>query len=166
DAEAAAAEVGAIEAEIAVRAAACSAVTAQDAAALVALGARRVVVAPNGVERRNRAHLAGALPDALDPALRYVLYVASAHPPNASGIPDLFAAILTALRPLERLVVAGGVCQLLNRWLYEEGGPSQLARGRAVLFGEVANFCLDGLIANGAGGVLPLHAGGGSKLQT
>jgi glycosyltransferase involved in cell wall biosynthesis len=165
-AEAAAAEVGAIEAEIAVRAAACSAVTAEDAAALVALGARRVVVASNGVERRYRTHLAGALPDALDPSLCYVLYVASAHPPNASGIPDLFTAMLTALRPLERLVVAGGVCQLINRWFYERGGPSHLARGRAVLFGEISDFCLDGLIANASGIVLPLRKGGGSNLKT
>ena len=165
-AEAAAGEVGAIEAEIAVRAAACSAVTAQDAAALMALGARRVVVAPNGVDRRHRAHLAGALPDALDPSLRYVLYVASGHPPNASGIPELFTAMLMALRPLERLVVAGGVCHLLNRWLYEDGGPSQLARGRAVLFGEVSDLCRDGLIANASGIVLPLRKGGGSNLKT
>ncbi len=165
-AEAAAAEVAAIEAEIALRAAACSAVTPQDAAALEALGARRVVVAPNGVERRYRAYLAGALPDAVDPSLSYVLYVASGHPPNASGIPDLFTAMLTALRPLERLVVAGGVCHLINRWLYERGGPSHLARGRAILLGEISDFCLDGLIANASGIVLPLRRGGGSNLKT
>lgn len=165
-AEAAAAEVRAIEAEIAACASACSAVTPQDAAALRALGARRIVVAPNGVERRNRAHLAGALPDALDPSLRYVLYVASAHPPNASGFPDLFLAMLTALRPMERLVVAGGVCHLINRWLCERAGPSYLTRGRLVLLPDVSDLCLDGLIANASGIVLPVREGGGSNLKT
>lgn len=165
DADRLAEELSALEAEIAREARACSAVTEDDATVLRAFGARRVVVAPNGVERRNRTHLIGALPEALSPDQSYVLYVASAHQPNASGIPDLFTAMLEALRPLERLVVAGGVCRLLGEWL-RDGGPAHLARERMILVGDITDWCLDGLIANAAGIVLPLRVGGGSNLKT
>jgi glycosyltransferase involved in cell wall biosynthesis len=158
------AEVAAMEAELAGIAAGASAVTDADARALRRLGARRVVVAPNGVEARDRSHLAGAIPEALAREHRFLLFVASAHPPNASGVPDLFMALLTVLRPLERLVVAGGVCHLLREWL--QGGPTHLARGRLILMGELSDFCLDGLFANAAAIVLPLRDGGGSNLKT
>ena len=72
--------------------------------------------------------------------------------------------MLTALRPLERLVVAGGVCHLINRWLYERGGPSHLARGRAMLLGEISDFCLDGLIACNDGTSHYGRRGGASRL--
>jgi glycosyltransferase involved in cell wall biosynthesis len=164
-ADALADEVSALEADLAARACACAAVTESDAGALRAFGARNVVVAPNGVEPRKRMHLIGALPEALRPDLSYVLYVASAHRPNASGIPDLLMAMLEALRPLERLVVAGGVCHIVGEWL-RAGGPAHLARERMVMLGEVTDMCLDGLIANAAGIVLPLREGGGSNLKT
>lgn len=157
--------LSALEADIARTAHACCAVTEDDASALREFGARHVVVAPNGVERRSRAHLMGALPGALNPDQSYVLYVASAHRPNASGIPELFMAMLEALRPLERLVVAGGVCHLLGEWL-RGGGPAFLSRERMVLLGDVTELCLDGLIANAAGIVLPVREGGGSNLKT
>jgi glycosyltransferase involved in cell wall biosynthesis len=158
-------DVSALESDIARAAWACVAVTEHDATVLRTLGARRVVVAPNGVEHRNRAHLIGAIPEALRPDLRYLLYVASNHQPNASGIPDFFTAIMRTLRPLERLVVAGGVCHRLAEWL-QNGGPSHLARERMILIGDVTDFCLDGLIANASGIVLPLRDGGGSNLKT
>jgi glycosyltransferase involved in cell wall biosynthesis len=164
-AESLAAELSELEADLARNACGCSAVTEEDAATLRAFGARRVVVAPNGVEHRERAYLAGALPEALSPEQHYVLYVASGHPHNASGVPELFTAILKALRPLERLVVAGSVCDLLGDWL-KNGGPAYMANGRLVLLGQVTDLCLDGLIANAAGLVLPLRDGGGSNLKT
>jgi glycosyltransferase involved in cell wall biosynthesis len=105
------------------------------------------------------------LPEALDPEQRYVLYVASAHPPDASGIPDLFTAMLQALRPLERLVVVGGVCSFFDEWL-RNGGPADLARGRLILMDDVSDLCLDGLITNAKGFVLPLLADGGSNPKT
>jgi len=154
-----------LEADLVRKAHACAAVTEVDAAVLRTLGARHVVVAPNGVEHRDRAPLIGALPDALSPDESYVLYVASGHRPNASGIPDLFMAMLEALRPLERLAVVGGVCHFLTEWL-RNGGPAHLARERMMLFGDVTDLCLDGLFANAAGIVLPLREGGGSNLKT
>jgi hypothetical protein len=158
-------ELAALESDLAQRAQACVAVTEDDATVLRTLGARHVVVAANGVERRERGHLNGALPEPLKPDQRYVLYIASAHRPNASGIPDLFSAMLEALRPLERLIVAGGVCHFFGEWL-RTGGPVHLARERMILLDGVTDFCLDGLIANAAGIVLPLREGGGSNLKT
>lgn len=165
DATALAEDLSALEAEVATRADACCAVTEADAAALRAMGAHNVVVARNGVERRLRTHLKGMLPDRISETQTYVLYVASAHRPNASGIPDLFLAMMESLRPEERLVVAGGVCSLLTEWL-NNGGPAHLARERLELLGDVSDFCLDGLIANAAGIVLPVNDGGGSNLKT
>ncbi len=163
-AEAYGAEITGMEAELARVAAGVSAVTEADAVELRRLGACRAVVAPNGVEARRRSHLLGALPEALARETRFLLFVASAHPPNASGVPDLFMATLETLRPLERLVVAGGVCHLLHDWLRE--GPMHFARGRLMLMGELSDFCLDGLFANASGIVLPLRDGGGSNLKT
>jgi Glycosyl transferases group 1/Glycosyl transferase 4-like domain len=158
-------ELAQLEADLARRAQGCVAVTEDDADSLHRLGARHVVIAPNGVERRRRDHLKRVLPEALNPDLNYVLYVASAHRPNASGIPDLVLAILEALRPLERFVVAGGVCPFFEAWLRSDG-PADLARERLILLGGVTDFCLDALLANAAGIVLPLREGGGSNLKT
>jgi glycosyltransferase involved in cell wall biosynthesis len=123
------------------------------------------VVATNGVEARQRAHLGGALPVPLRSKHRYLLYVGSAHPPNLTGFRRVMPHVLEALRPDERIVAAGGVAHLIYSWLYREG-PAHLARDRLVLLPDVTDLALDALIHNASGIVLPMDSGGGSNLKT
>ena len=60
--------------------------------------ARHLVVAPNGAERRERAHLRDVLPDTFKYWWRYLLFVASAHPPNVAGFAELVLGGLAGAR--------------------------------------------------------------------
>jgi hypothetical protein len=158
-------EIDALERDLVGAAAAVSATTEADAEAYRRWTTRTVVVAGNGTERRVRAHLSGVLPDPLKPIWRYLLFVASAHPPNGAGFADLVLGGLTDIRPHERIVVAGSVSHLIEERLLDRGWRS-LPRGRLVLLGEVSSFALDCLIENAAGMLLPITYGGGSNLKT
>ena len=97
-------------------------------------------------------HLRGIQPRPLDPGLRFVLFVGSAHPPNATGFMTMVAPALPALRTDERIVVAGGVCQLLAPRLEPSGpGYPPWVRDRIVLFGQVSDFTLSCLLDNASG---------------
>ena len=124
-----------------------------------------VVVAPNGAERRTRSQLHGILPEALRAWWRYLLFVASAHPPNGAGFVELVLGGVARLRPSERVVVAGSVCSLIGE-RFRDNDPSTLGRDRLLLLGEVSPFTLDCLIENATGMLLPITYGGGSNLKT
>jgi glycosyltransferase involved in cell wall biosynthesis len=159
------ADVDALERDLAGAAAGVTATTAEDAAVLREWTAATVVVARNGTVARQTAHLHGILPAPLDPQRRYVLFVGSAHPPNASGFLALALPALPVLRSTERIVVAGDVCTLLAPVL-AAGGPNFMLRDRLVLLGPVGDLALDCLLGNAAGILLPITYGGGSNLKT
>ena len=88
--------------------------TEDDAAKLVAMGARRVVVAGNGIVERaidpHRVadwnwHLGGR---------RFALFVGSAYPPNAEGFWEMFGPSLAFLAPDQRILGVGGVSGLVT----------------------------------------------------
>jgi glycosyltransferase involved in cell wall biosynthesis len=155
------AEVAALERDLTENAAGATATTEADAAVLRGWTGRPVAVARNGTVVRRTAHLHGILPAPLDPQLRYLLFVGSAHPPNAAGFLALALPALPVLRPAERIVVAGGVCSLLAA-----GGDTAMRRDRLVLLGPVGDLALDCLLGNAAGILLPITYGGGSNLKT
>ena len=124
-----------------------------------------VVVAPNGAERRTRSQLHGILPETLRAWWRYLLFVASAHPPNGAGFVELVLGGVARLRPNERVVVAGSVCSLIEEH-FRDNDSATLGRDRLVLLGEVSPFTLDCLIENATGMLLPITYGGGSNLKT
>jgi glycosyltransferase involved in cell wall biosynthesis len=123
-----------------------------------------VAVARNGTVARRTAHLHGILPAPLDPSWRYLLFVGSAHPPNAAGFLALALPALPVLRSAERIVVAGGVCTLLAAG--GAGGDNAMRRDRLVLLGPVGDLALGCLLGNAAGILLPITYGGGSNLKT
>lgn len=139
--------------------------TPGDAAAFAEWGGRRVVVAPNGGVRRERAHLLNALPWPLEPRLTYVLAVGSAHPPNVSGFLDLVLPSLHLLRPDQRVVLAGGVGPAVSDALATRG-LSRMAEDRLIVLGPVDDFTLDCAIANARTLLLPIQYGGGSNVKT
>lgn len=159
------AEVAALERDATEHAAGASATTEEDAAVLRGWSRCPVAVARNGTVARRTAHLHGILPAPLDPSLRYLLFVGSAHPPNAAGFRALALPALPVLRSTERIVVAGDVCSLLAPAL-AAGGANFMVRDRLVLLGAVGTLALDCLLGNAAGILLPITYGGGSNLKT
>ena len=160
-----AATVEALERDLSQSAWGLSATTAQDAAVLEAWAGKPAAIARNGTVRRRVDHLRGILPRPLEPGQRYLLFVGSAHPPNATGFWDLVIPALPVLRSVQRIVVAGGVSQLIQPRVDREG-PVYMARDRMVLFGQVSDLGLDCLLCNATGIVLPVTYGGGSNLKT
>ena len=109
-------EIESLERDLVNASASVSATTEMDAAVYRDWTSGAVVVAANGAERRARAHLRGVLPDALKHWWRYLLFVASAHPPNGAGFAELVIGGLVG-GPNERIVVVGGVCNMIAELL-------------------------------------------------
>lgn len=158
-------EVAALEQELARSAAAASATTADDAAIIAGWMGRPVAVAANGTVLRGVGHLHGILPEPLEPWHSYLLFVGSAHAPNATGFCDLVLPGLSVLRCGRLIVVAGGVGELIRARL-EGHALSYLARDRIVLLGVVGELALSCLLGNARGVLLPITYGGGSNLKT
>jgi glycosyltransferase involved in cell wall biosynthesis len=167
DAEAGAvvAEIEALERDLVQHAAAVTATTEGDAQIFRAWTDRPIAVARNGTAARVSAQLRGVLPAPLKPAQPYLLFVGSGHPPNAAGFLSMVMPALPRLRSNERIVLAGGVCNLVSLKLAEHG-PNALVRDRAVFLGQVSGQALECLITNASGMLLPITYGGGSNLKT
>ena len=158
-------EVESLEKRAARNAAGVSATTKEDAAMLQKWTDAPVVVAGNGGTIRNGDSLYRILPRPLTPVHRFLLFVGSAHPPNAAGFLELILPTIQILRANERIVVAGGVCDLLARGL-NQGRRDGLVGDRLVCFRQIGELALDCLFANARGILLPITYGGGSNLKT
>lgn len=159
------ADIQALERDLTIGSAACSAVTEADAEIMAQWASVPVVVARNGTVKRKTSHLRGVLPAALDPGARYVLFAGSAHPPNVAGFTDLVLGSLRKLRSNERIVVVGSVCDPIWHKIQVAETPF-LIRDKLALIGQVSDYALSCLIANASGLLLPITYGGGSNLKT
>lgn len=172
------ADVAATEREIAAGADAIAVVSAQDRAAFMALGARRVVVAPNGTAPHAPDAAADAAVAAYVGASPFALFVSSAHPPNAEGLVEMLRAappgVWPDVRPGApvadarargaRLLVGGGVASLLrDRKDAAQGGGAFEAMH---LLGLLDAAALGAMHRRAACIVLPKTRGGGSNLKT
>ena len=137
----------------------------EDADIFSSWGAKRLILAGNGTVKRQRGHLADVLPLPLLPELRFALFVGSGHPPNIEGFFDFLAPMLPRLRPLERIVIVGTMCDGINARI-AKSGLHHYREGRLVSLGFVDNNMLDALIANAHALLLPIGYGGGSNLKT
>lgn len=158
-------EIEALERELVRSAAGVVVTTESDAETFRTWTDRPIAVARNGTAPRSLAHLTGVLPAPLKPKQNYLLFVGSAHPPNAAGFLSMVLPALPRLRSHERIVLAGGVCGLVASKLGEHG-PNALVRDRTVFLGPVSALGLECLIANASGILLPITYGGGSNLKT
>lgn len=143
----------------------CVAVSQDDAHTLGEMGAKRVILAPNGVARRvveakrlqEWQHLFGEK--------RYVAFVGSGHPPNAEGFWECIGGKLGFLRPDEFILAIGSVCHLLRESSqFKQLGT--LAANRIQLAGVVPEIDLAALLEGGCGIILPIRTGGGTNLKT
>lgn len=142
------------------------AVSPADAGALEAMGARRVVLASNGIHAarpnprevaRWRERLGGR---------RVALFVGSAHPPNADGFLRAFGDAMGFVPPDAVIVIAGRVGALLAERLLERSPFARLNASRVVVTGELDDVSLSALKAVASVFLLPIFEGGGSNIKT
>ena len=141
------------------------AITRQEMETLSTYGARRRLLAPNGIEpweareedlERWRRRL---------PRGPWILYVASAHPPNFSGITQIVGESLGFLAPNSRLVVVGTVSEHVYRVLNDTRW-SALNASRLQLLFVLPDRDLAAVKQLTNVFILPIAHGGGSSLKT
>ncbi len=128
-------------------------------------GARQVVIAPNGVECRQ------ADKERLEywrykfGAVKFLIYVASAHPPNFTRFHEIVGGSLACFPPDAKLVVVGSVSEHIYRECVK-GAFSSVNMSRLELLFELPNIDLDAIKALAHGYLLPIPFGGGTNLKT
>lgn len=141
------------------------AVTQADHDVLTRMGARNTLLAPNGIEPWKAQDKALERWRARLPAAPWILYVASAHPPNYTGFIECIGDSLACIPPNSRLVVAGGVsehiyhCYAATRW-------STLNLSRLELLFVLSDEDLAAVKTLAHAFLLPIQHGGGSNIKT
>lgn len=164
-AEAVIAEIDALEQRAAREADIALAVTQSDLGALIKWGARQPTLAPNGIAPWQ------AQPDDLErwrarlPKAPWMLYVASAHPPNFTGFTQCVGPSLGCFPPDSRLVVAGSVSEHLYHHLAASRWHS-LNLSRLQLLHSLADEDLAAVKTLAHAFLLPIPHGGGSNIKT
>jgi len=143
----------------------CFAVTEADRKTLLEFGAKKACLASNGINPWQ------ANPDDLErwkqklPTAPWILYVASAHPPNFTGFGRVVGDSLGFIPPDSRLVVAGSVSEHIyhaavkTRW-------SSLNISRLQLLHTISNDDLAAVKSLAHAFLLPIPHGGGSNIKT
>ena len=165
DAEAVVAEIDALEQRAAREADITLAVTQADLSVLAKWGARRPVLAANGIapwqaQADKLTHWQAQLPKA-----PWMLYVASAHPPNFTGFSQCVGPSLGCFAPDSKLVVAGSVGEHLYRHL-AAGRWHSLNLSRLQLLHVLADEDLAAVKTLAHAFLLPIQHGGGSNIKT
>jgi len=158
-----------VETELCATAAVTAVVGPADAAVLAELGASRVVLAPNGVSRKETDRedvLAWEHELRTRGISSYALFVGSAHPPNLSGFRTMVTTALGYVPRGSAIVVAGGVGDMLQRSLRGDSLADVTAHRRLVVAGRVSDARLQSMLARAAAVLLPITEGGGSNLKT
>ena len=159
------ADIDALERRAACEADVAVAVTKSDLATLASWGARHTVLASNGISPwqatpERLSHWRTRLPKA-----PWMLYVASAHPPNFTGFTDCVGPSLGCFPPDSRLVVAGSVCSHLYQHLAATRWHS-LNLSRLELLNTLPDEDLAAVKTLAHGFLLPIPHGGGSNIKT
>lgn len=141
------------------------AVTPEDGAILQSYGAKRVVLASNGIapwsaEGADMLRWQKKLPQA-----PWAFYVASAHPPNFTGFLDCVGQALGGIPPDSKLVVAGSVCEHLQQ-LLTSSRWSNLNLARTQYLGMLSDIDLAVVKSLATVYCLPIAHGGGSNIKT
>jgi len=141
------------------------AVTSADLSVLAGYGAKELLLAPNGIAPWTASPAAlerwrARLPDA-----PWILYVASAHPPNYTGFTACVGDSLGCIPPDSRLVVAGGVGKPLYRCLAATQWHS-LNLSRIELLYILSDEDLAAVKSLAHAFLLPIRHGGGSNIKT
>lgn len=124
-----------------------------------------LILAPNGVEPlsprdEDLKKWADKLGD-----LRFLLYAASAHPPNFTNFSELLGGSLGCFPPSTKLVVVGSVTEHIYHQC-NQGPFSSVNLSRLELLFQVSNEDLAAIKSLCHGFFLPIPFGGGTNLKT
>lgn len=142
------------------------AVSQQDASELRRWAPERVLLAPNGIEpwpaptEAKRKHWVEKLPK-----FPWLLYVASAHPPNFSHFAEVFGNSLACIPPTSRIVLAGGVTEHVYHAMRATDWWS-LNLSRLSLLFTLPDEDLAAVKSLAHGFILPILFGGGTNIKT
>ncbi|OBQ60220.1 hypothetical protein A8146_19865 [Mesorhizobium loti] len=141
------------------------AVTQEEVDVLTSWGLTNVKLLPNGIEPWQ------ADDEAIEnwrprlPAHPWLLYVASAHPPNFTGFAQIFGGSLGCFSPTSKLVVAGSVTEHIYRAM-DDTKWSALNLSRLQLLFSLPDQDLAAVKSLSHGFILPIPFGGGSNIKT
>lgn len=141
------------------------AVTQADLDKLSAWGARKAILATNGIAPWKAVEERLEYWKARLPREPWMLYVASAHPPNFTGFHECMGGALGCFPPGSKLVVAGSVCEHLHRTLAASRW-SALNLSRLELLFVLNDEDLAAVKELSHGFLLPIPHGGGSNIKT
>lgn len=141
------------------------AVTKSDLNFLSRKGSKRILHAPNGVEPWEASSEKMAIWREKLPKTPWLLYIASAHPPNFTDFIDLVGDSLACIPPDSRLVIAGTVSEHIYRELAETQWHS-LNLSRLELLHILSDEDLAAVKNLAHGFLLPIAHGGGSNIKT
>lgn len=146
------------------------AVSDDDALKLKKLGAKKIIVAPNGVsiKRASRRKLENWRKIfQADGVVHKFVFVGSAHWPNAQGFWELVAQRPGYLPGNSKVYVVGGVCKLLEEMIKNNNGINSLVFNQRIkLLGMISDYDLSAILQLADTVLLPITQGGGSNLKT
>lgn len=159
------ADIEALERKAALEADIAVAVTQADYDILKAWGAKMPLLAPNGIAPWTaKAEVLESWKARL-PESPWILYVASAHPPNFKGFNECLGSSLACIPPDSKLVVVGSVCEHLESTL-RDSRWGQLNLSRLKLLYMLPDDDLDAVKTLAHAFLLPIPHGGGSNIKT
>jgi len=145
------------------------AVSGNDAGVLKKMGAKNVILAPNGIDpilpaETNRVYWMRKFEMlGID---KFALFVSSAHIPNWMGFVKAVGFGIGFLAPEEKLVLAGGIGDLARRDTAKFSPLHAVFWKRAITTGRLEEGRLQALLSLAEVVLLPVTEGGGSNLKT
>jgi hypothetical protein len=146
------------------------AVTEHDAAILKDLGARNILVAPNGIYRPTINKKSVAEQKAFYKSRnieKTAVFVASGHPPNWQGFMDMIGDKMGFMPYGTKIIIAGGVSDIIDNHFKDRSFIDELCfKRRTVVTGRVSEDELNAILELADLIILPITTGGGSNLKT
>lgn len=141
------------------------AVTQADFDVLAGFSAKHLLLAPNGISPWHASEGALKRWRARLPKSPFVLYVASAHPPNFTGFTACVGDSLGCIPPDSKLIVAGSVCEHIYHRL-TAARYGHLNHSRLELLHVLSDEDLAAVKTLAHAFLLPIPHGGGSNIKT
>lgn len=138
-------------------------VSEQDASWHRSKGAKRIIIASNGVVDRQPAFENIHQANIITGGRKFALYCASGHPPNIDGFYELFGQGVGCFSPETKLVVAGSAGAAIKT--HRRFGTTPGLSDVLVDGGVVSEAQLGGLLSTTHAIILPITTGGGTNLK-
>lgn len=141
--------------------------TSTDSTEFVTMGAKKTIVAHNGVSVRKTNDTQIQNIKNILQSRKYILFVGSAYPPNGQGFWKMLGDSMAFLPPDTIILVAGGISKIIENYMPENAKLySYVSMDRIKRLGFVSEELLGVLVQNADIIILPITIGGGSNLKT